>query len=54
MLNKNDEDKAKGDKMEEFKNKRAHEAVLLLLFSSIISSEQANKLHEKIDKKIKK
>ena len=33
---------------------KAHEAVLMLLFSNILTSDQANKLHEKIDKKIKK
>lgn len=34
-------------------NKRAHEAVLVLLFANILSSDKANELHEKIDKKIK-
>jgi hypothetical protein len=34
-------------------NKQAHEAVLILLFADIITSEEANKLHKKIDKKIK-
>ena len=34
-------------------NKIAHEAVLTLLFADILTSEEANKLHEKIDKKIK-
>lgn len=34
-------------------NKDAHNAVLTLLFMDILSTEQANKLHRKIDKKIK-
>lgn len=36
------------------RNKKAHEAVLTLLFADILTSEQANKLHAKIDRKIKK
>ena len=35
-------------------NEKAHEAVLTLLFSDILTSDQANKLHEKIDKKFRK
>jgi hypothetical protein len=31
-----------------------HEAVLTLLFGSMLTTEQANKLHAKIDKKVKK
>jgi hypothetical protein len=34
-------------------NKKAHEAVLFLLFADILTSEEANRLHKKIDKKIK-
>jgi hypothetical protein len=36
------------------KNKSAHEAVWILLFEDIINTDLANKLHAKIDKKIKK
>lgn len=34
-------------------NKLTHDAVLTLLFADILTSEEANKLHEKIDKRIK-
>lgn len=36
------------------KEKDLHYTVLKLLFADILNSEQANKLHEKIDKKVKK
>ena len=35
-------------------NKELHDAVLLLLFLDIIDSDLANKLHAKIDRKVKK
>jgi len=38
----------------ETENIKVHDAVITLLFSDILTSEQANKLHAKIDKKIKK
>lgn len=34
-------------------NRALHHAVLKLLFENILTTEQANKLHEKIDKKVK-
>jgi hypothetical protein len=37
----------------ETENQTAHEAVLTLLLSNILTSEQANKLHKKIDETIK-
>lgn len=40
--------------MEKSENKDAHESVLTLLFMDILTTKQANKLHAKIDKKIKK
>lgn len=37
----------------ETENQSAHESVLNLLFLDILTTEQANKLHAKIDKIIK-
>lgn len=34
-------------------NRNCHEAVIQLLFTDIITSEEANALHNKIDSKIK-
>lgn len=38
----------------EIENINAHEAVITLLFLDILTTDEANKLHAKIDKKIKK
>jgi hypothetical protein len=40
--------------MSEEKARVLHESVLYLLFANILTSEQANKLHAKIDEKVKK
>ena len=45
---------AKDVKPNKLENEKAHDAVLTLLFSDILTSDQANKLHEKIDKKFRK